>query len=77
MKVSFFLPSMWKFLAPPTMLRAKCGLGLWIERSAEKLKKQKMKKTIEKIPGKVMTAPKKSPVFGEKVLHTVHSCVVC
>ena len=32
LKVSFFLPSMWKFLAPPTMLRAKCGLGLWIEK---------------------------------------------
>ena len=52
LKVSFFLPSMWKFLAPPTMLRAKCGLGLWIEKNTEKTEK-----TIEKIPGNVMTAP--------------------
>ena len=28
LNVSFFLPSMWKFFAPPTMLRARWGLGL-------------------------------------------------
>ena len=52
LKVSFFLPSMWKFLAPPTMLRAKCGLGLWIERSAEKLKNRKWKKLLKRFRGK-------------------------
>lgn len=28
LNVSFFLPSMWKFFAPPTRLRARWGLGL-------------------------------------------------
>ena len=52
LKVSFFLPSMWKFLAPPTMLRAKCGLGLWIKRSTEKLKKRKTEKLLKRFWGK-------------------------
>ena len=51
LKVSFFLPSMWKFLAPPTMLRAKCGLGLWIEKSTEKRKNEKLKKKLLKNSG--------------------------